>query len=271
MDWANRVGALQSENQITPAQARLLTSTALSGAIQNLQDENPELAGQLLESYATYISPQQYSSFDNSISKSRDINASLLAAESVFKQNPNASVPQLRAALGELDLTPKVRKDAMVQLRQMASDRETASTRARDSAGRLLIQNTYERDWQTMDPTQKATEIANIARNKDASPTAVATALRIATATTPVVTDQNVFGLLWRNPGLVGTPGHTWNELADRIKPENWQSLLKRSEALREGTLNTDLVNGELKILFDRYGINTTKKPARMCSRSTHG
>lgn len=258
--WTAEVDAQLEANDVSAAQARSLKSDAIVGAINNLQDENPELAGQLLERYRTYISPQQYSSFDNSISESRDMNASLLAAESVFEQNPGASMPQLRAALGDFELTPKQRKDASASLRQMVSDRETADTRARDAAGRSLIQNVYELDIPNMDPAEKQRHLNKIARNKDASPTAVATALRIATATTPVVTDQNVFGRLWRNPGLVGTPGHTWNELADRIKPENWQSLLKRSEALREGTLNTDLVNGELNILFDRYRVTSDKE-----------
>ena len=256
-DWVNRVSALQRENDITPAQARALTSNALSGAIQNLQDENPELAGQLLEKYRTYLSPQQYSSFDNSISQSRDINASLLAAESVFEQNPDASVPQLRAALGELDLTPKQRKDAMAQLRQMTSDRETAAVRARDKASRQLLQDTQEVDWPTLDPQERATRVAGIKRDKNASPQAVATALKIATATTPVVTDQNVFGRLWRNPALVGTPGHTWDELADRVKPDDWQELEKRAAAMRDGTLNAGVINSTLESNFKRYGIDS--------------
>lgn len=256
--WRADVDVLLEANQVTAAQARSLKSDVIVGAINNLQDENPKLAGQLLEEYASHISPQQYSSLDNSIAKSSDINASLLAAETVFEENPDASVPQLRAALGEHDLTPEQRKDSMASLRQMVSDRETATARETARAGDELIRNTQEPDWGAMAPVERAAKIAAIRKNRTASPEAVATALRIATATTPttpVVTDQNVFGRLWRNPQLVGTKGNTWHELADRMTPANWQSLVKRSEALRAGTLNSDLVGSEMKVLLDRYGI----------------
>ena len=255
--WTAEVDAKLEANDVSAAQARSLKSDAIVGAINNLQDENPELAGQLLEKYRTYLSPQQYSSFDNAISQSRDINASLLAAESVFEQNPDASVPQLRAALGELPLTPKQRKDAMAQLRQMTSDRETAAVRARDKASRQLLQNTQEVGWLTLDPQEKATRIAAIKRNKSASPPAVATALKIATATSPIVTDQNVFGRLWRRPDLVGTPGNTWDELADRVKPDDWQELEKRAASMRDGTLNAGVINSTLESNFKRYGIDS--------------
>lgn len=255
--WTAEVDAKLEANDVSAAQARSLKSDAIVGAINNLQDENPELAGQLLERYRTYISPQQYSSFDNAISQSRDINASLLAAESVFEQNPDASVPQLRAALGELPLTPKQRKDSLAQLRQMTSDRETAAVRARDKASRQLLQSTQEVDWPTLDPKEKATRIAAIKKNKNASPPAVATALKIATATSPIVTDQNVFGRLWRRPDLVGTPGNTWDELADRVKPDDWQELEKRAAAMQDGTLNASLIDSTLESNFKTYGIES--------------
>lgn len=258
-DWVNRVAVLQSENDITAAQARALTSSALSGAIDNLQDENPELAGQLLERYASHLSPQQYSTFDNSINQARDINASLLAAETVFSENPNASVPQLRTALGELDLTPKQRKEAMGQLRQMATDRETAGVRERARAGRALIQNAQETNWATVPPEEKAARIAGIRRNREASPEAVATALRIATSSAPVVTDQTLFGQLWRNPTLLNTKGFAYTDLADRIKGEDWQKLEKRSAAAADGTLNASVVDSTLSNNFDRYGITKDK------------
>ena len=254
-EFSNRINEELDSNDITAAQARQLKSTTLAGAIQNIQDENPAMANQLLNEYASLLTPAQYANFDNSISASTDINASLLAAETVFTENPNATVPQLRSALGGLDLTPSQRRDATAQMRQMVSDRETAVARDRAKSSVSLVQDTYERDWSSFSPTQKATQIAAIRKNKDASPEAVATSLRIATAEGKVVTDQALWARLWKNPQLMGTPGLAYSDVADRIQPSEWQGLEKRKASMEAGTLNESLVDSVLKRNFDRFSI----------------
>ena len=259
-EFSSRVDEQLANNDITAAQARQLKSTTLAGAIQNIQDENPAMATQLLEQYSSLLTPAQYASFDNSISDSTDINASLLAAETVFTENPNATVPQLRSALGELDLTPSQRRDATAQMRQMVSDRETAVARNRAKSSVSLVQDTYEQDWSSYSPTEKAANIAAIRKNKDASPEAVATALRIATAEGKVVTDQALWARLWNNPELMGTSGLAYSDVADRIPPSEWQGLEKRRASMEAGTLNESLVDSVLKRNFDRYSIEDDKQ-----------
>lgn len=259
-EFSSRVDEQLANNDITAAQARQLKSTTLAGAIQNIQDENPAMATQLLEQYSSLLTPAQYASFDNSISDSTDINASLLAAETVFTENPNATVPQLRSALGELDLTPSQRRDATAQMRQMVSDRETAVARNRAKSSVSLVQDTYEQDWSSYSPTEKAANIAAIRKNKDASPEAVATALRIATAEGKVVTDQALWARLWSNPELMGTSGLAYSDVADRIPPSEWQGLEKRRASMEAGTLNESLVDSVLKRNFDRYSIEDDKQ-----------
>ena len=254
-EFSNRINEELDNNDITAAQARQLKSTTLAGAIQNIQDENPAMANQLLNEYASLLTPAQYADFDNSISDSTDINASLLAAETVFTENPNATVPQLRSALGELGLTPSQRKDATAQMRQMVSDRETAVARNRSKSSVSLVQDAHEQDWPSYSPTQKATQIAAIRKNKDASPEAVATSLRIATAEGKVVTDQALWARLWSNPELMGTPGLAYSDVADRIQPSEWQGLEKRKASMEAGTLNESLVDSVLKRNFDRFSI----------------
>ena len=259
-EFSNRINEELDSNDITAAQARQLKSTTLAGAIQNIQDENPAMANQLLNEYASLLTPAQYANFDNSISASTDINASLLAAETVFTENPNATVPQLRSALGDLDLTPPQRRDATAQMRQMVSDRETAVARNRSKSSVSLVQDAYEQDWPSYSPTQKATQIAAIRKNKDASPEAVATSLRIATAEGKVVTDQALWARLWSNPELMGTPGLAYSDVADRIQPSEWQGLEKRNASMEAGTLNESLVDSVLKRNFDRYLIEDDKQ-----------
>ena len=254
-EFSNRINEELDSNDITAAQARQLKSTTLAGAIQNIQDENPAMANQLLNEYASLLTPAQYADFDNSISDSTDINASLLAAETVFTENPNATVPQLRSALGELGLTPSQRKDATAQMRQMVSDRETAVARNRSKSSVSLVQDAHEQDWPSFSPTQKATQIAAIRKNKDASPEAVATSLRIATAEGKVVTDQALWARLWSNPELMGTPGLAYSDVADRIQPSEWQGLEKRKASMVSGNLNESLVDSVLKRNFDRFSI----------------
>ena len=259
-EFASRVDKQLANNDITAAQARQLKASTVAGAIQNIQDENPAMATQLLERYASLLTPAQYANFDNLLSASTDINASLLAAETVFMENPNATVPQLRSALGELGLTPSQRKDATAQVRQMVSDRETAVVRNRSKASVSLVQDTYEQNWSSYSPTQKATQIAAIRKNKDASPEAVATSLRIATAEGKVVTDQALWARLWSNPELMGTPGLAYSDVADRIQPSEWQGLEKRKASMEAGTLNESLVDSVLKKNFDRFLIKDDKQ-----------
>lgn len=259
-EFSNRIDEELDNNDITAAQARQLKSTTLAGAIQNIQDENPAMANQLLNEYASLLTPAQYADFDNSISDSTDINASLVAAETVFKENPNATVPQLRSAIGDLDLTPSQRKDATAQVRQMVSDRETAVARNRSKASVSLVQDTYEQNWSSYSPEQKATQIAAIRKNKNASPEAVDTSLRIATAEGKVVTDQALWARLWKNPQLMGTPGLAYSDVADRIQPSEWQGLEKRNASMEAGTLNESLVDSVLKRNFDRYSIEDDKQ-----------
>ena len=254
-EFSNRINEELDSNDITAAQARQLKSTTLAGAIQNIQDENPAMANQLLNEYASLLTPAQYANFDNSISASTDINASLLAAETVFTENPNATVPQLRSALGGLDLTPSQRRDATAQMRQMVSDRETAVARDRAKSSVSLVQGTYEQDWPSYSPVQKATLMGEIRKNKDASPEAVATSLRIATAEGKVVTDQALWARLWSNPELMGTPGLAYSDVADRIQPSEWQGLEKRRASMLSGNLNESLVDSVLKRNFDRFSI----------------
>ena len=254
-EFSNRIDEELDNNDITAAQARQLKSTTLAGAIQNIQDENPAMANQLLNEYASLLTPAEYAKYDNLISDSTDINASLLAAETVFKENPNATVPQLRSAIGELGLTPSQRKDATAQVRQMVSDRETAVARNRSKASVSLVQDTYEQNWSSYSPEQKATQTAAIRKNKDASPEAVATSLRIATAEGKVVTDQALWARLWSNPELMGTPGLSYSDVADRIQPSEWQGLEKRKASMLSGNLNESLVDSVLKRNFDRYSI----------------
>ena len=254
-DFSSRVDEQLANNDITAAQARQLKASTLAGAIQNIQDENPAMATQLLGQYSSLLTPAQYASFDNSISNSTDINASLLAAEAVFTENPDATVPQLRSALGELDLTPSQRRDATAQMRQMVSDRETAVARNRAKSSVSLVQDTYEQNWSSFSPMDKAANIAAIRKNKDASPEAVATALRIATAEGKVVTDQALWARLWNSPELMGTPGLAYSDVADRIQPSEWQGLEKRKASMEAGTLNESLVDSVLKRNFDRYEI----------------
>ena len=254
-EFSNRINEELDNNDITAAQARQLKSTTLAGAIQNIQDENPAMANQLLNEYASLLTPAEYAKYDNLISDSTDINASLLAAETVFTENPNATVPQLRSALSELGLTPSQRNDATAQVRQMVSDRETAVARNRSKSSVSLVQDAYEQDWPSYSPTQKATQIAAIRKNKDASPEAVATSLRIATAEGKVVTDQALWARLWSNPELMGTPGLSYSDVADRIQPSEWQGLEKRKASMEAGILNESLVDSVLKRNFDRYSI----------------
>jgi hypothetical protein len=254
-EFSNRINEELDSNDITAAQARQLKSTTLAGAIQNIQDENPAMANQLLKKYASLLTPAQYADFDNSISASTDINASLLAAETVFTENPNATVPELRSAIGELGLTPSQRKDATAQVRQMVSDRETAVARNRAKSSVSLVQGTHEQDWSSYSPVQKATLMGEIRKNKDASPEAVATSLRIATAEGKVVTDQALWARLWSNPELMGTPGLAYSDVADRIQPSEWQGLEKRRASMLSGNLNESLVDSVLKRNFDRFSI----------------
>ena len=259
-EFASRIDGQLANNDITAAQARQLKASTVAGAIQNIQDENPAMATQLLERYASLLTPAQYANFDNSLSASTDINASLLAAETVFTENPNATVPQLRSAIGELGLTPSQRRDATAQMRQMVSDRETAVARNRAKSSVSLVQDAYEQDWPSYSPTEKATQIAAIRKNKDASPEAVATSLRIATAEGKVVTDQALWAQLWSNPELMGTPGLAYSDVADRIQPSEWQGLEKRNASMEAGTLNESLVDSVLKRNFDRYLIEDDKQ-----------
>jgi len=169
-EFSNRVDEQLANNDITAAQARKLKSSTVAGAIQNIQDENPAMATQLLERYASLLTPAEYASFDNSLSNSTDINASLLAAETVFTENPNATVPQLRSALSELDLNPKQRRDATAQVRQMVSDRETAVARSRSKSSVSLVQDTYGQDWSSYSPPEKAANIAAIEKTRTQAP-----------------------------------------------------------------------------------------------------
>ena len=259
-EFSNRVDEQLANNDITAAQARQLKSSTVAGAIQNIQDENPAMATQLLERYASLLTPAEYASFDNSLSNSTDINASLLAAETVFTENPNATVPQLRSALSELDLNPKQRRDATAQVRQMVSDRETAVARSRSKSSVSLVQDTYGQDWSSYSPPEKAANIAAIRKNTDASPEAVATSLRIAMAEGKVVTDQALWARLWKSPQLMGTPGLAYSDVADRIQPSEWQGLEKRKASMEAGTLNESLVDSVLAKNFDRYSIEDDKQ-----------
>ena len=251
--------AMRDQGELSPQRVANLQAQTVGGLIDNLTDSNPALARQVLEKYATSMSPGAYASRDNALSSSNDINVSVSAADEVFDQNPDGTVPQLMAVVRDMDLTPEQRKMTEVRVRQMVGDRETAKARQMAAADQQMINETYETDWQSLDPQEKQLRIAAIQNNRNASPNARATALRIATATTPVVTDQALYGRLWQNPQLVGTPGYEFSDLADRIKGEDWQELEKRLTQYREGTLNSSLVDNVLKFNFDQYEIEDAK------------
>jgi len=251
--------AMRDQGELSPQRVANLQAQTVGGLIDNLTDSNPALARQVLEKYATSMSPGAYASRDNALSTSNNINVSVSAADEVFDQNPDGTVPQLMSIVREMGLTPEQRKMTEVRIRQMVGDRETAKARQMQAADQQMINETYETDWQSLDPQEKQIRIAAIEKNRNTSSSARATALRIATATTPVVTDQALYGRLWRNPQLVNTPGYQFSNLADRIKAEDWQELEKRFTQYREGTLNSSVVDNVLKSNFDTYEIQNEK------------
>lgn len=255
-EWDRQVEA----GLLSVEQRSRLSGSLATGAVQLRAQVDAGGAERMLDQLHSYIDPSSQATLRKSLEAESRLQGGRNTFDAALEAfGPNVSLSKL-LAFGKANApSGEARDDFDARARRYYTGRQSELRNAETEANELLFDATNE--FLLGDPSiaEREEYRDSILRDVGSDPVGKKAAVALLDVG-EVQTDSFYLGELWSNPGLMGQPGYTRQDLLTRLAPEDRRAFVKRHADFKAGTLNSSVIDSVLSENFDRLGI---KKPSR--------
>jgi len=250
-DWDRQfeAGLLSTEQR-----SRLAGSLA-KGAVQLRAQVDAEGAEHMLDQLHSYIDPSSQATLRKSLEDEDKLQGGRNTFDAAMDVlGPDATLSQLLTFGRENAPNGAARDDFEGRARRYYTGRQSEIRHGESESDEQLFDATSE--FLAENPSVAAREEYrdSVMRDEGSTPAGKKAAVALLDVG-EVQTDSFYLGELWANPGLMGQPGYTRQDLLTRLAPEDRRAFVKRHADFKAGTLNSSLVDSVLSENFDRLKI----------------
>lgn len=261
-EYAAQMDSLVNDGTMTQARRNALVESVAVATIRTRVETDPDGADALLERYASVIDPGRQAALRELVSDEGDLVRAQRLSDQAFDQF-GRDMDAVEAFIRE-NSEGKVRESALSASRSRHSAAEAEIVRKRREA---LDNNAVALRDAFANGPPPAADLGKIwqqtrqqARRDGLGEQGISTLKSLFDALAdpePIATDWGLWNRIYKNPSLVGTEGFTIADLGTRIRGEDLDDLIARSNEVAEGKLpNQTVVDDYVDDEFARWEID---------------